>query len=329
MRDEDTPEFRPHFGLGNPHAQTICSLYYPYRQPDYVAQVHEIEAEDGDRLVVHDDCPSDWKVGTRCVVSVHGLGGCHRSGHIARLADKLTQRGIRCFRMDQRGCGAGALTAKGHTHAGRSEDLEAVIDDIRARCPGSKITAVGFSMGGNILLKLLSEYAAHPPSELDSALVVAPPIDLVRCAKNIRLGFNKVYDRSFVKRLHRMVRFRRKRVEGYRDLEFESLPRQIYHFDDAYTAPLAGFRDADDYYTSCSTYQKLAPITVPTALITAKDDPLIPFQMFTESRLSSAIELFPTEYGGHIGYLGVQGVDPDRWWLDWRIVEYITGLGTD
>ena len=328
MEPSQFPPFRPMRGFGNRHAQTICSLYYPYEVPEYDATQHHIDVEPTDRVVLHDDAPADWNEQDRAVLILHGLTGCHRSGHIARIADRMVARGLRTIRMDQRGWGAGSTIAVGHTHAGRSEDLLAAVEWFRATHPTTPLTLVGFSMGGNILLKLMAELGQRAPTLFDSAVVVAPPIDLARCSHNIRRGFNRIYDRSFVRRLHRQVEYRRSEVDGYRDRSIEQLPRNIYDFDNQYTAPLVGFRDAEDYYRQCSTHQILDRVHVQTLLLAAKDDPLIPFEMIHEAVDSSSIELCATDFGGHIGYLGVRGVDADRWWMDWRIVDWICHLGS-
>lgn len=323
MAMSSMPDFRPHFGLSSPHAQTILSLYYPSRAPKYRAEQFRLDLDGGDQLVLHEDQPAEWATNQRCVILLHGLGGSYRSGHIARVAEKLTERGVKCFRVDQRGCGAGRFLAKGHTHAGRSADINSAVEFVRTRCPGSPITLIGFSLGGNILLKLLAEYGANLPEQMDSALVVAPPIDLEACTQNIQQGFNRVYDRSFAKTLFRLVNERRQEVVDMLDREFARRPRTIFEFDDVFTAPLNGFSSAAEYYESSSTRHRLNEIQVPTRIIAAKDDPLIPFHVFEDVNHAEAIDFVATEQGGHVGYLGVKGVDADRWWLDWRIVDFV------
>src|SRR6185503_5250573 len=154
-------DFRPHALLRNPHAQTCFTAFWPGALPLYRAQQHVILTTHEDQFVLHDDKPAVWREGDRAVLLIHGLGGCHRSAYVVRMAEKLTARGVRTFRMDMRGCGVGERLAKQPGHAGRSEDVAAAVEFLRKTCPGSKLVAVGFSLGGNLLLKWLADCDAN------------------------------------------------------------------------------------------------------------------------------------------------------------------------
>ena len=332
------PPFRPKWWLRGPHAQTIGSVYYPYRLPEQKTIEHVVELEDGDRLVLHENCvPASRQEPLvapylhpdptgRVIILVHGLGGSHRSLHVARLAYKLAAHGWTCLRMDQRGCGSGLTLAKRPTHAGRSEDLAAVVRFVQSRWPQRPITLIGFSLGGNVLLKLLAEYGSQPPAELDSAVAVAPPIDLATCADNLQQGSNWFYDRIFLRALNRLVQERRDRVDGCADIQLRSAPTSLLDFDNRYTAPLAGFRDAQEYYQECSAARRLSSICVKTWIITSRDDPLVPFRIFTDVHLGSGTALHATTHGGHLGFIEQNGKESDPFWLDWRLMEIIASL---
>jgi predicted alpha/beta-fold hydrolase len=322
----DLPPFRPHSWFRSGHAQTILGAYWWGRAPAYRAVRHETLLDDGDRIVLHDDRPAAWASGHPVALIVHGLGGTHASPYVVRTADKLHARGVRTFRMDLRGCGAGAGVASLPLHAGRSEDAAAALAFLISHCPASPVFAIGFSMGANIVLKMAGEMADAAPEALQAVIAVAPPIDLAATSRNIALGFNRVYDRAFVRSLLRHVENRRRELPEAGFVELRSKPRGIYEFDNLVTAPLSGFAGADDYYARASAGPLLQNIRVPTLMIAAADDPLIPVRIFDAFRLSPAVQLHVTEGGGHVGYLAAPSHDADRRWLDWRLVEQVEWL---
>src|SRR5262249_16724822 len=139
--------------------------------------------------------------GDRTALLIHGLVGSHLSPYMQRVAGKLNAHGIRTFRMDLRGCGAGAALARYPYHSGRSDDAAASVRKIAEVCPGSSTTLIGFSLGGNITLKLVGELPDELPPNLDSAVAVSPPIDLLHCVESLRRPLNRFYDRYFVRLL--------------------------------------------------------------------------------------------------------------------------------
>lgn len=322
----DFPPFRPHPLLRSTHLQTIAGAYFFNSHSPYQAVRRDLELPDGDRLVLHDDCPADWQQGDRVVVMAHGLGGSFDSGYMKRLAEKLNARGIRTIRKDLRGFGAGYETARNTCHAGRSEDIAATLAYVIELCPNSPLTLIGFSMGANLALKYLGETGDLTPANLDSAVTVAPPVDLIYCARNLRRGLNRIYDWSFMSALHRLVQERRRAVPDMADCRLRSLPRRLLEFDHYYTAPLVGYASAEEYYKATSSGQFMATVCVPTLVITAADDPVVPVCMFDKFERSPAVSLHVTSHGGHLGFVGVSGIDPDRRWLDWRLVDYVMGL---
>jgi len=321
------PPFRPHPLLRGPHRQTIAATYMPVRLHPMGTKTHEVLLNDGDRIVVHDDCPVTWNAGDRAALLMHGLGGCHASPYMLRIAAKLKSRGVRAFRMDLRGCGAGFDKARGHYHAGKTEDLLALLQYLQDLCPATPLSLLGFSMSGNIVLKLLGEMEDGVPEQIDSAVAVAPPIDLLECAYHLRKGPNRFIDQTFMRRLHMALQKRRRAVADLHDRRLRPLPARLFQFDDQYTAPLIGYSGAKEYYTRCSSAPLLTRVQVPTLLLTSADDPVIPVQMFERYRLSPAIRLHITSHGGHVGFISAGGQDPDRRWLDWRIIDWIEHHG--
>ncbi len=323
----DIPRFTPHPMIPGGHMQTIAGAYLTGHSRSYRATQHQVDLGDGDRLVLHDDCPDAWKPSNRVALMLHGVSGCHGSPYLVRIGGKLNDIGLRTFRMDMRGCGAGARLAQHPGHAGRSEDARAAILKIHELCPEAPLTIIGFSMGGNISLKLAGEVGDQPLANLDSVVAVAPPIDLVVCGENIDIGLNRMYSRNFSRRLVRFIHERRENMPRLADLSLRPIPRSVVEFDDRFTAPLSGFRDVWDYYTQSSAMPRMNDIKLPTLIVTAEDDPVIPAEMFRRAALSPSTKLVLTERGGHVAHIArSRGDDPDRWWMDWRVVHWVRML---
>ena len=301
----------------------MLGIYLPSKwKPEYTVR-RMVRVDSHDSLVIHDNCPDTWQPRDRVVVMLHGLGGCHNSGYMRRISSKLNAEGFRTMRVDLRGFGSSKYTCRGHSHVGRSDDLELVLEDVARCCPRSPVTLIGFSFGGNIVCKLLAEYGADVSQPLDSAVAVSPPVDLHRCSENLRHGLARFYDQYFVKNLQRLHWERRRRVDGLLDLPIRKLPDRLRDFDDQFTAPLNGFSGLHEYYTMCSTVSILDQICVRTLLLTAADDPLIPDDIFDAARDSSAIQLEIKKSGGHLGFVSKAGNYQDRRWMDWRIVQWV------
>ncbi|MEO2021582.1 MAG: alpha/beta fold hydrolase [Pirellulaceae bacterium] len=328
MNDHELLDFQPCLFMRCGHRQTVLGSTLPGGRFPYRARPHTLKMSDDDELVVHDDVPASWKETDAVALLVHGLGGDHRSGYMVRVAAKLHRCGVRVFRMDQRGCGAAQWLSAQPAHAGRSDDIAEVLDWVESCCPRAPLTLVGFSLGGNAVLKLAGERGASDGGNLRLVLAVAPPIDLAYCAKNLARPERRFYDRRFLRKLCRQVRLRSQRVAAARGLDPGVQPGSVLEFDDGYTAPVSGFQDAGDYYARCSAGPLLKSIEVSTRILVAEDDPVVPVEIFSEVPVSQHVGLFKTRYGGHLGYLGVRGIDSDRRWMDWRIVDWITSAST-
>jgi predicted alpha/beta-fold hydrolase len=261
--------------------------------------------------------------GDRAALLIHGLAGCHGSPYMRWLAAKLRARGIRPFRMDLRGCGAGAQLARLPYHSGRSEDAAAALRFVAELCPGSPTTLIGFSLGGNITLKLLGELGDKRVGTLDRAVAVSPPVDLLACVRSISRGANRWYDRYFVAMLLRRLEERRKLMPEMALVEFARRPATLFDFDDQFTAPVCGFGTAERYYHECSSLHSLPHIRIPTLILASRDDPMVPCQPFETTRLPAAMQLELTDHGGHLGFIARRGLDPDRRWMDWRILDWL------
>jgi len=317
------PAFRPHRLIVGGHAQTLAGVYLPVGDYPYRARQHRVELADGDQLVLHDDCPADWQPGDRAALLIHGLAGCHTSGYMRRISRKLADRGVRAFRMDLRGCGAGEALARMPYHSGRSEDAARALTAIADMAPNSPVTLVGFSLGGNIALKLAGELEDRPCAHLERVMAVCPPSDLAACSRQIQLRRNRPYDRYFVKRLLEQLDSRRRVVPDAHDSTFPRLPRTLWEFDNGFTAVVCGFGTADDYYARASSLPLIERIQLPTLILAARNDPMIPPGPLESLRLPPSVHLHMSDCGGHLGFVGRGGIDPDRRWMDWRVVDWV------
>ena len=298
------------------HLQTLAGFYLPAKPLPYQAQMSLVEVPGADKIAIHDDCPAAWKPDDRVVLLLHGLAGCHQSGYVARLANRLRAHHIRCFRMDMRGSGAASGHAQQPGHAGRTEDAMAAIQFIEERCPHAPLSLVGFSLGGNIALSTAALASQRAIGNLDSCYAVEPPVDLSRCCRELQVGTGRFYDRYLVRWLCRGW------IQNGGQLGDRS-PRSVYEFDDLVTAPLSGYRDAEDYYAQCSSGPKLIDIQLPTTILAAKDDPMVAFAAIEAAPRSASVQLIATESGGHLGFICSRRHVDDRRWMDETICNWV------
>lgn len=295
---------------------------------------HVVDTTGGDQLVLHENRPPAGTARRRDVLLVHGIGGSHHSPYIRRAAGLLGQAGYRTWRLDQRGCGAGAQLARHHYHAGRTEDLQAAIAHILLESGAAgqspvPLTVVGFSLGGNVLLKWLGESDDQTLGPVDSAIAVTPPVNLLHGVHCLEQGLGRIYDRFFAHVLRRKIVERRRLRPDIHDTGIHPIPRKLYQIDDQFTAPLAGFDSAETYYRECSALPWLPRIRTETLIIADRDDPVVPADTFAQCRFPDCLQLLLTRGGGHIGYRAVRSIDGDGNWLDWRILDWINSVHAD
>ncbi len=321
------PPFLPHPLWRGGHLQTLATLRSG-RSPVLRPIPHLVPTRDDDTIVLHEDLPTlpddeprgEFAGSTPSVLLVHGLCGCHRSSYMVRIADRLTRRGIRVFRMDQRVCGAATKLSNQITHAGRSDDCADALDYIAARTDGP-LGVAGFSMGGNQVLRMLGHRSVHPSSDNDffdrliAAFVVAPPVDLACCSRHMLTGLRRVYSRYFLKRLLRGLPHVARRHQWVDDLLATAPPKTLWDFDDRLTAPLAGFKDAMHYYDTCSARRVTGSIRTPTCLVAAINDPIVPITCFRgdqAAEFSTSVQRVLVPGGGHLGFVDRRG----NCWID-------------
>ena len=336
--------FQPHPLFTNGHAQTLAGYAWPRRFRLRALQAdeeHLFEVEPGIRVLAH--CRwQEHRVDQPTMVLWHGIEGSSASIYMVGTADKAFRAGFNVVRMNVRNCGGTEHLTPTLYHGGLTEDLRVVIDELIARNRLSRIFLVGFSLGGNMVLKLAGEYGEGPPQEVSGVCAVSPSVDLNASSQLIGEKRNWIYHRNFVTRLQRRLDFKKDLYPDLYDPEALPLARTLREFDDRYTAPAFGFAGVDDYYAKASSLPLIGGIRIPTLIIHAQDDPFIPFAPLRDPSVTANpyVLLIATLRGGHVGFVAAnaradsdepdadsgehQSVDPaeDRFWAENRVVEF-------
>jgi|ERR1041384_537487 predicted alpha/beta-fold hydrolase len=318
--------FRPHPLFANGHAQTLAAFAWPRRRSLSTARQDEartFEVEPGVRVLVHCRWQRERRAQPALLV-VHGLEGSSESKHVLGTAEKAYRAGFNALRLNLRTCGDTQHLTPTLYHSGMTHDLLAVIRELIARDGLTEIFLGGYSLGGNMSLKLAGDEGAGLPREVRAVFAVSPPIDLAACAEAIRWRSNWLYQYDFMRRLRRRLRIANKLYPDRYDLRDLHKVRTIREFDARFTAPVGGFRDVDDYYARASALPRIPDISRPALIIHAQDDPFIPFASFRDPRLTTNpfVVLLTPQYGGHVGFVAAKSTQEDRFWAENRVVEF-------
>jgi len=260
---------------------------------------------DGDALSCEVATPVAWTQNDPTLVLIHGLGGSSKSKYMMRLACKGYTRGIKVVLVNLRGCGSGYGLVKTPYSAASSDDIYAVLKWLKNEAPSSPVTLSGFSLGASIVIKLLGEHARHIGEYVKLAVAICPPIDLFESVQLIQQRRHYFYHSYYLKKVCRQARPWLKSKVG-----------SLYEFDNVLTAPLWGFKNADDYYKSASCKNFLPKISVECRLLLSQDDPFIDICGLKNCTLSKSIQLELTQHGGHMGFLQKPVKGADLFWLD-------------
>ena len=315
--------FEPHPLLRNRHAQTLAAAFWPRRFPRLPQSTpREFQTEPGTKIL--GEC--HWQPGPRerpTLVLVHGLEGSSQSGYMLGLAERALSNGWNAVRLNQRNCGGTESLTPTLYNSGLSGDYRAVLFELIERDSLPEIFFAGYSMGGNLVLKMAGELANAAPRQLRGVVAVCPCIDLALCADALARPGNFVYQGHFVRNLKERMRRKAQLFPGKFDLAPMARARTVRDFDDVITARYCGFRDASDYYARSSALRVLAEIRVPTLVITAQDDPFVPFASFADPALAnnSYITLTAPPHGGHCAFISRQDGNA-RFWAEARVMEF-------
>ncbi|NGX28594.1 MAG: 2-succinyl-6-hydroxy-2,4-cyclohexadiene-1-carboxylate synthase [Candidatus Anoxychlamydiales bacterium] len=281
-----------------------------------------VSLSDGDYLALEITTPKNWKKSDPTVLMIHGLCGSHKSPCLVRLAKKLETKNIRSIRLNLRGCGTGKGKARRFYHAGQSDDAFAALKFIVSQTPESEITLLGFSLGGNITLKLAAELSIANLKFLKKAIAINPPVDLLSSVKLLAEPHNRVYEKYFVKLLREDIDYRSQKFSNIRKIDFSD-HLHFYDFDRLYTVPEYGFKDNADFYKRASSKYLIPAISFDCNILFSEDDPIIKIQDFENFQMPKNVHLYRTKKGGHIGYLSKPGKSRSIHWLDNVLLDWI------
>lgn len=302
---------------------TLAAVFWPRKFPCLPASVRrEFEVEPGSRILAK----CHWQAEPRLrptLVLLHGLEGSSESGYMLGAADKAFRAGFNALRVNQRNCGGTASLTPSLYNSGLSGDMRAVVRELISVDGLPEIFLAGSSMGGNIILKMAGEFGAEAPAELKGVVGICPAIDLAACADDLGEFRNVIYSRHFVSSLKRSMRLKAALYPGRYPLEGLNGVRTVREFDDVITARFCGFRDAADYYQRASALRVVAEIRVPTLILTAQDDPFVPFSTFANGGfpVNPWIAVMAPKYGGHCAFIS-SARGEERFWAEARVVEF-------
>jgi predicted alpha/beta-fold hydrolase len=312
------PIFKPSKLLSNRHIQTLYpSLLNRDHQLNF--EIEKFILSDGDFV----DCY--WlnrDQYNNIVILFHGLGGSYRSSYIQHTMQALSQHGYSSVLMHFRGCSGRMNTHARAYHSGDTGDALEWIKEVQKRYPKANIHLIGFSLGANMLLKLLGTTKLN----ITSTIAISPPLDLVLSANKIGQGFSNIYQRKMVDALNRflLIKYQKHNYEQLINLKKDDVTKikTFWEFDELYTAPIHGFDSAKHYYNDSSAIHYLEAIKTPTLLIMAQDDPVTHMD-FVPKNISNhvAVELYLK--GGHVGFISGSFFKPE-YWLEKRIINYLT-----
>jgi predicted alpha/beta-fold hydrolase len=308
--------FKPAWWLPSPHLQTLWPVLFRRRsRPDLVQE--RLELGDGDFLDLGWSTNSDHPA----VLVLHGLEGSLRSHYAGALMLTLERAGYCPVFMHFRGCSGEPNRLPRSYHSGDTADLETVVDHIQRTTKRRVHAAIGFSLGGNVLLKWLGQSGDDNP--LHSAVAVSVPFRLADAANRLAGGLSNVYERRLMTSLKRSYIEKFKRIESPLDVEIDTL-KGFWEFDDQVTAPLHGFRNVEHYYGESSCRQYLSNIRVPTRIIHALDDPfMFPETVPGENELGENVELLLASNGGHVGFVSGKYPWKAEYWHERKILEFL------
>jgi predicted alpha/beta-fold hydrolase len=315
--------FVPHRLLKSGHAMTIAAAFVPRRFTLPAPEKRLFQVDPYSRLLAHCHWQSGKATGAPVMVIVHGLEGSSDSNYVLGIAEKAYHRGYHVLRMNQRNCGGTEGLTPTLYNSGMSGDYRAVFDELADADGFKQIFFAGYSMGGNLVTKMAGEFGDDVPTALRGVCAVCPALDLSACADALERRDNYLYQRHFVAGLLARYARKAKMFPGRYSRNGFGAIRTVRGFDDAITAPCFGYRDAEEYYEAAGAKKVVGQVRVPMLLITAEDDPFVPYVSFVAARVQQnpAIRFLAPQHGGHCAFISNKS-GTERFWAEQRIVEF-------
>jgi predicted alpha/beta-fold hydrolase len=262
----------------------------------------------------------------RTLILLHGLEGSSMAHYMRGISDKAWTAGWNIVRLNQRNCGGTESLSRGLYHSGLTHDVQFVMRELLERDGVPAVAVAGYSLGGNLALKLAGELGAEMPPGLVAVCAVSPTMDLAACVRALERRSNIPYQWNFVRNLKARMRRKAAAVPGLFSLDPLKRIWTVRQFDEAYTAPHHGFRDAEDYYYRASALRVAARIRVPTLVLAAEDDPFVPAATFRDPAIASNpnITVMLTPHGGHCAYIEHADDGYDGYWAEREVVRFAT-----
>ena len=258
------------------------------------------------------------------IVLWHGIEGSSAANYMQAVASKAFSDGFNVVRMNLRNCGNTEHLTPTIYHGGLTDDLRSVVNELIERDGLRHLFLMGFSLGGNMVLKLAGEYGHNPPREVVGICAISPAVDLGASADAINRRENWIYQKNFLRRLRQKIIIKQRLYPDRYNISGVHSIRTIREFDDRITAAAHGFRNADDYYHQASAIHLLGRIRIPTLIIHAQDDPFIPFAPLRQPAIAENpyLLLVAPHQGGHVAFVGAKSGHEDRFWAENRAVEF-------
>jgi uncharacterized protein len=303
------------YGWGNPR-------YFP-RLPVPVARYFDV-AQDARVLAMCHWQERPWEHLT--LLLLHGLNASSEAHYMKGIATKAFALGMNVVRLNQRNCGGTEHLSSGLFHSGLTADAKHVIEEFIAVDGLEAIAIGGYSLGGNLALKLAGEYGDEAPAAVRAVVAVSPIVEIGLCVRALELPANFLYQWNFVRDLKARIRRKDKFRPGLFDLTTLKRIRTVRDFDEAYTAPHFGFDGAEDYYFRASSMRVIDRVRVPSLIVTAEDDPFVPSAPLRDRTVTGnrSLHVVICEHGGHCGFVAAPSGDDDGYWAERQMVEFVS-----
>ena len=320
--------YRAPLWLRNGHLMTVFAWGRPRTLPSLpAAEMREFRTAPDTTVIAACHWQPD-RGAARTLLLLHGLEGSSDAHYMRGMADKAFRAGMNVVRLNQRNCGGTEHLTPGLYHSGLTADPHAVMRELIEKDGLPAIVLAGYSMGGNVLLRLAGELADQAPPQLKGVAAVSPVIDLGACVSALERRANRIYEWNFLRNLRARMHRKAKAFPEAFDLKRLAGVRSIRSFDDTYTAPHHGFGDAANYYFQASALRLIDRITIPALIISSADDPFVPVAIFDapEVRNNPNIRVEITPHGGHCAFIGDASDGHDGYWAEAAVVDFARGV---